>query len=230
MSNLQSHTGDSESPKAIERVLALDLSSRTGWALYDDGKLTKFGVIESDGNALTSSGVRYPWSLLTNILQMRENIRLLLEETHPNCVVIEETNLGKQRYSQKYLEWLHFAVVAYLDVLCKEDELHHQKVYYISTSSWRRTLGLTLSKADVKNNRKVRKIKTDSVLSAGVKKQLLKELGARGKVTQKHLSCRYVKETHGITLKVSTENDIADAICLGDAYLRGAAVCSGAED
>ena len=216
--------------KPTTSMLALDLSSRTGWAFYQNGVLKERGVCAAEGQVLTSSTLKYPWSMMQSVMDMKEKVRGLVERFGPDIVVIEETNLGKQRYSQKFLEWLHFNVVAYLHVMSTTRGWPKaENVVYISTSAWRKTLDIKLSKDDRKNNRKVKGIKGDSVLSKETKKKLLKELGVRGKKTPKHLSCAYVKATHGIDLKVSTENDIADAICIGDAYLKGAPHCNGLE-
>lgn len=226
--------GIEEEPERVtpqtDRILALDLSSRTGWAFYENKVLKEYGVLAADGGVLTAEGLKYPWSMVESVMAMKEKIRGLVEKFWPDTVVIEETNLGKQRYSQKFLEWLHFNVVTYLHV--KEMQCGWPKkenVVYISTSAWRQTLGLKLTKSDQKNNRQVKAIKGDKLLSPKVKNKLLKELGVRGKKGPKHLSCAYVEDTHKIRLKVSTENDIADAICLGDAYIRGAPRCVGME-
>lgn len=220
---------DDYRPGAPVRVLALDMSSRLGYAVYENGKLKDYGVSLADGEVLKSHGnQKYPWWLMQNVMAMKDKVRQLVEKYGPDHVVIEETNLGKQRYSQKFLEWLHFNVVAYLHVMVTTRGWP-QTVTYISSSVWRKTLGLRLSKEDRKNNQKVRKIKNDSAISKELKSQLLKDLGVRGKKTQKHLSCEYVKQKYGFELKVSTENDIADAICLGDAYLAGASPCTGYE-
>lgn len=216
----------------MERILALDLSSRTGWAFYENRVLKEWGILEADGSVLKAMdpNVKYPWSLMAAVLGMKEKVRRLVEKYGPDIVLIEETNIAKARYSQKFLEWLHFNVVAYLHVMGTQCGWpKSENVIYISTMDWRKTLDIKMTKADSKQNRKVNEIKNDTALSKELKAKLMKQLGVRGKINKKHLSCRYVEDTYKMKLKVSTENDIADAICIGDAFIKGAAHCTGYE-
>ncbi len=212
------------------KILCLDVSSKCGWATFHDNSATplKYGVIHADGDVLVGPpGSKYPWSLMNNVMQMKEKIRKLVEEHGPDVVVIEETNLGKQRYAQKYLEWLHFNLVAYFHVMITQKGWP-QEVIYLNSREWRRVLGLKLTKDDVKMNAKVRSIKRNTFLSNEVKNEALKALGARGVKNKKHLALDFVNQKYSLGLIVK-DNDIADAICLGAAYIAGATACSGFE-
>ncbi|MDE2425744.1 MAG: hypothetical protein KGO96_07540 [Elusimicrobia bacterium] len=90
--------------------------------------------------------------------------------------------------------------------------------YLVSSSDWRKTLELRLSKDDKKNNKKVNEAKRSN--------KSKKELGLKGKITWKHLSVRMVNELFGLNLR-QKENDQSDAILLGLAYIKGAKICEG---
>jgi len=198
------------------KLLALDISSHTGWAVFEDGKLVRHGLIELDAPVLSFGN--YPY---TYVRAAQTQVRAILKLFHaekPDQVCTEETNLGKNRYSQKFLEFLHCKFVESLD------DVGMPVLSYISSSAWRSTLGLSMSKEDKKNNSKLRKA-AKSAVSAG-KKLDKKALGIKGKVNKKHLAVRYANATFGLNLKMK-DNDIADAICLGQAFLNGATICDG---
>ena len=205
------------------RVLALDISSKTGWALLqnkEDGSppsLVEFGLLELE-KPIAAYG-KYPFSYLRAAAEEAEMVLAKIRQTRPDVVVVEETNLGKNRYTQKFLEFLHCQVLDGIVSL-----LSPPSVYYISSSAWRSTLGLQMSKEDKKNNSKLSKAKR---LAASSGKTLDKaSLGIRGKINKKHLAVRYVNAQFGLKFKMK-DNDIADAICLGTAYLSGASICDG---
>ncbi len=197
-------------------VLGLDISTSSGWALRRDGKIVEYGVLATP-LTLAEYG-KYPWNYLQCSTVMASSLMSLVLTYNPDVVVIEEINLGKNRYTQKILEWIHRAIVA---------ELRHSvnlEVIYLSSSTWRQALGLTMSKLDKKNNAKLAKAKRLAIeLGAKVDK---KTLGIAGKVNKKHIAIRYVNETYGLKLKVK-DDDIADAICLTEAYEKNATPCDG---
>lgn len=208
------------------RVLALDISTHAGYALLeDDGEGTEPRLIQS-GNVVAQKTVTemldivgYPWAYLVVARQMATDFLSLAKDTKPDVIVVEETNLGKNRYSQKTLEFLHCYT---LDLLYRYvDEF---KVVYISSAFWRQNLGVTLSKEDKKNNTKLAKAKRNARQFG--RKPDLKKLGIRGKTNKKHVAIRHVNAKFNLQLKVK-DNDIADAICLGEAYLNGAPLCDG---
>ena len=197
------------------KVLALDISTKTGWAVFEDGKLTKYDTIRLP-KKIGEYG-KYPWSYLTATETMAQQLVNLAQKEFPDAIVIEETNNARSRYSQKALEYIH---CCFLYKWAGRDA----PVYYINSSAWRSALGLVLSKDDKKNNKK---LKVAKKLAEATEKKLDRVvLGIRGMVSKKHIAIRYVNETFGLTLKVK-DNDQADAICLGLAYLKGAKVCDG---
>lgn len=203
------------------RVLALDISSKTGWALLEGeaGKanpvIVDRGLVEL-GAPIVAFG-EYPSCYLLAAEAQAANLAQLSARFDPDMVVIEETNLGKSRYVQKFLEFLHCTTL-------RELRNVKQIPVYISSSNWRSALGLQMSKEDKKNNGKLSKAKR---IAAQEGKKLDKAgLGIKGRIGKKHLSVRYVNAHFGLNLKMK-DNDVADAICLGTAYLVGANLCDG---
>jgi len=207
------------------KVLALDVSTKTGWAVFDnsDGmplveKLTKHGLIKNPQKV--GEYGKYPWSYLNACEAMAQQLLLLAQTEKPDVIVIEETNgCSKSRYTQKVLEFLHCCLLDRLAVY-----MTVTPVYYINSSEWRKTLGLVLSKEDKKNNKKLKVAK--KLAEATGKKLNRVELGVRGITNKKHVAVRYVNETYGLNFLVR-DNDIADAICLGTAYIKGCRTCDG---
>lgn len=237
------------------RLLCLDLSTNSGWALIDDGKLCKFGNIRHKVEGDETHEV-YP----TNFRDMAEAVardcmKIALEHK-PDLIVIEETNKGKNRYSQKQLEFIHYAVNA---ELVRVGFIY--KIRYLDTSEWRKLLGLHLDKDQRTRNNEVQKQRFDlmkelirqydldhqqeSYLIANIKgkrdqKKAQKEFWEKrsewvkeklrpfrskidgkvaGKIGVKNLSVNYVNEFYHLKFK-KKDNDIADAICLGLAYIK----------
>jgi hypothetical protein len=213
------------------RILALDVSSKTGFAVLDvDEDSNPVGIQLSDCGLirmpvpLDEAGI-YPWNYITSSKKMGAELCKLVAKYGPRVVVIEETNRGKQRYSQKLLEFLHGALLNNLSNIT--NGVQTPAVFYLSTSEWRSRLGIRLSKEDKKNNGKLNRAKR--IAGGNIRLVDKKSLGIRGKVTPKHLAVKHVNEEFGLNFKVK-DNDIADSICLGEAFALGARPCDGNED
>jgi Holliday junction resolvasome RuvABC endonuclease subunit len=196
-------------------VLALDLSTKTGYALLEGEpgnipRIIETGLLTNSGPV--SSYGEFPWSYVNATKSIAEKVLEVVARLKPDLVVIENTNLGRARYSQKTLEFIHLHVLLGL--------ADKYPVVYINSSDWRRKLGATLTKEDKSMNTKVRKLK-----KSGDKKGL-QELGVRGRIGKKHVAVRYVNSTFNLQLKLK-DNDIADATCQGVAWFLGAPVCDG---
>lgn len=202
------------------KLLALDLSTNTGWAVFSGERgqqkpdLIEYGLFRMEQAVLSFSD--YPWcfpqAAMAVARKVREQVIDLRTRHRLDGVVIEETNLGRNRYTQKLLEMIHYCV---LEVL-REQGI--KQVWYVSSSEWRRAVDLKLSVEDKKNNGKLAKAKRQ-----GVSK---KTLGIKGKITKKHLSVRYVNHLYDLDF-ILKDNDIADAICLAVGWFRGAELCNG---
>lgn len=186
----------------------------TGWALFRDGALEQCGRIELPGPAAFAVNYPYPQNYHMATKALAFEVGVLVKNTKCDIVVIEEVNKARSRYSQKTVDNIH----AYLldDLNTWWGSLDH--VEYVNTSDWRKTVGTLLTKDDKKQNAKLSK-----GLRSGKSK---KEIGIKGKVNKKHVAIRFVNDTFGMSL-LKKDDDIADAICQGLAWLMGVEPCDG---
>jgi hypothetical protein len=208
------------------KILALDLSTHAGYALMEGEPglrptLIKHGTIDL-GKKPTQFGP-YP---LCFVKAADHIVKRLMEEvvlpSTPDVIVVEETNPGRNRYSQKILEYIHYSFVSWV---CESLDLgYHPGVVYLDTGSWRRTLGLKMNPEQKRANAKLSRAKSKAKSDGA---QLDKKtLGIKGRITLKHLAVNLVNEQYGLSLKLKDNND-ADAICLGLAFCGGASPCTG---
>lgn len=227
------------------RYLSLDVSTKTGFAVIDTEEATgehpvatlvEHGVLKLP-HKVNDYG-EYPWSYINAAREMAKMLTDKVAAAQPDVIVVEETNLGRQRYTQKMLEFLHNALLTRLNAYPETYGKLTPPVFYLSTSKWRSALGLVMSKDDKKNNRLLKvarnaaaavstgKVDVEAKPDAKALAAAKKNLGVKGKVTPKHLALRYVNTTFGLNLKVA-QNDEADAICLIMAFIAGAEKCTG---
>jgi Holliday junction resolvasome RuvABC endonuclease subunit len=179
------------------KVLALDASSKTGWATFTDGEYVDSGALEQvkiiDFNVNNDPNLspHYPYNIIDAAEEVAQSILKLVDLNDPNIVVIENTVRGRSRDTQRWLEFMHSAILRILR--------HRVPVKYMDPSAWRKIVEMRLSNDQKKNNRDV---------SAGKK---------RGRIGKKHLSVNMVNEKYNLGLKLKN-NDQADAILLGLAY------------
>lgn len=216
------------------RALCLDLSTSAGTAVLEGEpgqkpELKQRGLLQLE-NTILSYG-SYPFCYWKAANDLKTRVIELLLQADPDVVVIEETNLGKNRYSQKTLEFIHCQIVG--ELVDWADLKAGRRVVYFSSSEWRSNLELILSKEQRKNNDRLRKAKKRAVelQAQGLTKgkalaQAKKEFLVKGKITKKHLAVNRVNEVFGLNLKIK-DNDVADAICLGLALFNNATPCDG---
>ena len=137
----------------LKRVLSLDMSSKTGWALIvssDEGfKLEEYGMIQKSSEPLG----KYPANYVDWAYQVFGEIMKLIERFKPDVLVIEETVAGsKQVYSQKILEWIHFLVASFI----KSSNI--EAVYQL-TGTWRAEVGCVMTNEEKKKNKEQSKTK-----------------------------------------------------------------------
>lgn len=208
------------------RVLSLDLSTHTGFAIFD-GELGQLPKLVASGTVDLGKSVLdfgpYPHCYRK---AAREMVSRIIDATssHTNGlliahhVVIEEINSGRDRYVQKLLENIHTAAC---------ERLESFPITYLNSdgaTGWRTHLGLKLTKDQKKANAKLSKAKREAE-EDGVKLDK-KKVGVRGKTTKKHLAIEWAKQNYKNTLKVKDNNE-ADAICIGAAFFMGAEPCDG---
>lgn len=188
------------------RLLALDLSLKsTGFSIFsEEGKLLHFGSI----NPKLYNNIRYPDRHVMIYRDILKEIETLIKNHNISEVVIEEINQGVKaaRLGQKALSGLHYFVVAAL--------FGKLKVLYMDSdgrTGWRSVLGLSFSKTELLENKKLREL--NKLIKRGKKK--LK--------TKKHLACEFVNKQFNMSFDVNKnkyDNDICDAIGLGYAFLK----------
>lgn len=208
------------------RVLALDLSTHAGFALFVGEQGQKPELVDSGTSHLDRTvhhfgpyPVCYYYAAEQHATDLCCNLKFKEGDhlVYPDLVVIEETNLGRNRYVQKLLEFLHCHVVGWY--------IQNQvPVVYLDSSEWRRNLGLQLSVDQKRQNAKLSRAKRKA--RDGGQKLDKKSLGIKGKVTWKHLAVAKANEAFGLQLK-QKDNDQADALCIGLAWFNKANPCDG---
>lgn len=170
------------------KILGLDVSTKTGFAVLQDGVLVSSGLLKAE--AVYQDKLAEDFSILQRAEDMSSKLLDLVKQNKPNFIFIEQTNSGRFRTSQKQLEFIHCLLLSKLNTLGCADV-----VRYVDTSKWRSSLQIRLTKSQREHNKNVKNKK------------------ARGKITPKHLAVAWANDTFGLSLK-KKDNDIADAICL----------------
>jgi hypothetical protein len=180
------------------KVLSLDVSSKTGYAVFENGtykssgSLPKIAIEDFNVNKDPDKSPLYPWNIIDAADTMAQSMLALYSEHKPDVIIIENTVKGRNRHVQRYLEFLHSAILRTLRPLNKP-------IHYMDPSAWRSLVGLKLNKDQKKSNQEV---------SKGLK---------RGRIGKKHLSVNMVNEKYGLGLKLK-DNDQADACLLALGY------------
>jgi hypothetical protein len=73
-------------------LLSLDLSTHTGWAIFEDNKLKEFGLLEVkiddfDVSLATESRL-YPWNLIKCSQEMGEKVSEIYTKFKPDKIII----------------------------------------------------------------------------------------------------------------------------------------------
>lgn len=195
----------------IEKVLSLDISTKTGWAFAtssDSGiQLVDYGVvtqIHEPSGEYPSNYVMWAYKCYTEIIR-------LIEKYSPEVLVIEETSKGsKNAMSQKILEWSHFLLAQYITS-------SKIKCVYLMTEQWRREIGCQMTKEEKKRNKEVReyKKKNKTIVAYDIN-------GKRtGLIGRKHVNIRRVSEIFEGQLKEPLkrkDEDLADGLGLLSCY------------
>lgn len=194
-----------------ERVLTLDISTKTGWCLtVSSGSsldLETYGQIPK----VECPEERYPDSFVSWAYLCYDEIEKLFDQHAPDVVVIEETAANsKSSHSQKILEFIHFLVAK----LIKETGI---KCLYLQTGEWRKEAESYMSLEEKKHNKYVAKYK--KVYNAKIARDIN---GKRvGKITKKHVAIRRANEVFGKYFKNplrKKDEDLADSLCIAMAY------------
>lgn len=195
----------------IERVLSLDISTKTGWALILSSpsgvELETYGKVDQ----ISEPEGTYPGNFVDWAYKCFGEIVKLVDRLAPDVLVIEETAAGsKSIHSQKILEFIHFLVAKFI----KDTGI---RAIYLMTEQWRRETGCQMTKEELKHNREVRKYKDKNDTKIAYNKE-----GKRiGKIGRKHVNIRRANEIFGQFLPKllrKKDEDTADALMLAYAY------------
>lgn len=194
-----------------ERVLSLDISTKTGWALIvsqdDTYDLERYGQVPK----IERPDGPYPASFVDWAYICFGKIEALIEELHPDVLIIEETAGGsKSAHSQKILEFIHFLVARYV----KDTSI---KNVYTMTEVWRRETGCKMTRSERKHNDDVKKYKEKKGTNIAYD-----ENGKRiGRLSRKHINIRRANEVFGSFLSTplrKKDEDTADALLIAYSY------------
>jgi Holliday junction resolvasome RuvABC endonuclease subunit len=196
-----------------ERVLSLDLSSKTGYALLVSSESGM--VLETYGQVDKIScpdDEPYPGSYITWAYMCFAKVEELIEWLKPDVLVIEEITKSKNAMSQKFLDFLHFLV-------CKFVQETGIKNVWFQTGEWRKEVNSKMSEAEKNRNKEVRKYKKEhkSKLAYDIKG---KRIGMIGK---KHVTIRLINDVFKDQLVEPLkrkDEDAADAIALSYCYYK----------
>ena len=123
------------------KLLALDTSSsKTGWAMFENAKYKKSGVINFDTNECKK---KYKGNSEQRLEDMCLAIINLLKEYNPDIIVIEKLNVGRNMVAVRHLAKVIGVVYCY-------SILNDCFYYEIQPSQWRSQIGIQSTKKDRK--------------------------------------------------------------------------------
>lgn len=212
------------------KVLALDVSTKTGFAFFEDGKAVAYGTMFPDKVADDFGEYPFSYVLLAQYL-IDKIITEVVDKYNPDIIVVEESNQGREVYSQKKLEYLHYTLIFKL--------MGRIPIHYIRTGEWRKSveakqnteekkLNSKISRDKAKRNKEIEADKTLTDTQKAARKKLPIKIDGKvaGKKGRKHVAIRVAKEIFGVEFK-NKDEDAVDALLLGLGYLRGAPRCNG---
>lgn len=123
--------------KKQTKLISLDTSSsKTGWALFENGKYVKSAVIDLDTKECKKI---YKGNSDKRIEDMCLSVWNLLDENKPDIIVIEKLNVGRNMVAVRALSKVIGMVYCY-------SILNKCFYYEIQPSQWRSQLGMQSSK------------------------------------------------------------------------------------
>lgn len=120
-----------------------------------NGVVLEYGNIRAKAEG-SEEAPDYPMNFIRPCRKMALEIHHLITRTRPETIVIEETNKGKNRFSQKQLEFIHYAVNIIIDAHPMKP-----KLAYLDTSEWRWLLNIALDKDQKKSNKELNQKRSD---------------------------------------------------------------------
>lgn len=199
------------------RLLSLDMSTRkTGWAVFDDGELIAYNLIEIYGDDV-SERTTYMYDKIQELISSY-NIDCIVCEDVPVSVASKNMDVGK-----------HLCVLQ--GCLLTIAHVHKIKMFTLHPTSWRSSLGIhrSIYSCDVCNYsiEDVSSFKFKICPQCGNKeKDKLHIVQINDRASLKERAIKMANEIFGLNLLYVSKNskknqdDIAEAILIGYTYLK----------
>lgn len=195
-------------------LISFDLSTKTGYSVFDGDKLKTYGKIThkvqdyfSDVKRYDELPAAYPYNFIDAAQTMATACMKVVDEFPGSVIVTEHTEGSSRRFSQRLLEFIHYAFL-------EECRARNNKPLYLLNSDWRRQVRCYVSQwpSIEKWNSKIGRLKKKAIpTKAGAK---VAKLNGKivTRVDQKKLSILIANYTFGLELD---DDDIADSINMG---------------
>jgi len=196
------------------RWISLDISTNTGFAIFEDEELTHYGRFtykvsnyKANIKSYKDFPEEYPINFMETAQKLAEKSLKIILENKCEFVIIEHPESAKQRLSQRILEWTHYA----LTLLLVEYKIPFK---YILVKDWRNQVNCYLRHWEEhrKFNQQVKAAKRKAVPTEKGNR-IAKIDGKRvGAINQKKLSIIIANQHYGLSVN---DDNIADAINIG---------------
>lgn len=200
-------------------ILAIDLSTKPGLAIFKDDKLVHASTLFNDKTVEDFGSYPFNYAKFTQytIERLFYYVQNLGYKWHTfDKIILEETTASKQNYSQKRLEFLHYEFLLTFNNI-------KDNIVYIRDGTWKRMNDVKRSKEEKANNAKIKRLKQKTGKRVIRKDE---EGNALRKVNKYDVYIRRCNDIFGTNYGRKDE-DTAAACLLGLAYLKGAPICDG---
>lgn len=201
-------------------LLALDLSTHTGWAFYQSGVLSKVGSFDvkihdyvTNVKKWSDLPKNYPYNLIMAARTMSQMCVNLWHDLGKPSIVTEHTEGSKHRISQRALEFIHYDLF---------NNIPPYVMKYLLNSDWRKNCKCYLKEWPEyqKWNKEVSKAKKKAKPTKAGAKVAKIDGKVVSPIDAKKLSIIIAKKNHQkFEEQIGSNDNIADAINLGDAAL-----------
>lgn len=203
----------------IEKVLSLDVSSKTGFSVLSIG-IAGECILEAYGQVPKihcPDSETYPGSYVTWAYLIFNKIEELIEKYQPDTLVIEQTCAGsKNAMSQKILEFSHFLICKYI----QETKIPN---FWFLTGEWRKEIGSYMNKTEKSRNKEIKDYKDAYFKKYGKKTKCAYDINGKrmGKIGKKKVTIRLMNEVFKDQLKEPLrpkDEDASDALAINYCY------------
>lgn len=200
-------------------ILAIDLATKIGVAVLEDGKLLHASTCFNDKTVedfgkYPDNYIKFCRYTIKKFVSYIHNLGYKFEQF--DNIILEETTTSRSNYSQKKLEFLHYEFLLTFN-------LHTAKIVYIRSEVWKRITDAKMSKEEKANNAKIYRLKQKT----GKRVIRKDEKGNAVRKITRHDS--YIRRCNDIfaTSFGRKEEDAAAASLLGLSFFKGAPKCDG---